>query len=100
MENGRIAERGTYAELMSNNGPFAKFVSQFGGKDEDLNGEQAAAEEGAIEEETPEHDKKDVKKPDEKKGAALMQVEERAVGAVSGHIYHQYLQYVFLSQII
>lgn len=96
MQDGRIAERGTYDELMSRGGPFAEFVAQFGGKEEDLNGEQAAAEEEVIEE-VPEQGKS--KRPkNEPKGTALMQVEERAIGAVSGHVYHQYLQCVsFLS---
>lgn len=90
MQEGRIAERGTYDELIGNNGAFAKFVAQFGGKDEEMNEKQAADEEEAIEE-TPGEDEKKPKRNDAK-GVALMQSEERAVGAVSGSIYHGYFR--------
>lgn len=91
MQEGRIAERGTYDELIGNNGPFAKFVAQFGGKDEELNEKQAADEEDAIEEAAADEDEKKPKR-NNAKGVALMQTEERAVGAVSGSIYHGYFR--------
>ena len=96
MQDGRIVERGTYEELVNNNGAFAKFVTQFGGNDKDMK-EKHEVEEGATIEETPAGG--DAVKPkhmrDDQKGTALMQAEERAVGAVSGTVYHQYFQCVF-----
>lgn len=91
MQDGRIAERGTYNELIGHNGPFAKFIAQFGGKDEEMDEKQAAAEEDAIEEIPTDADKKTPKRNDAK-GAALMQTEERAVGAVNGTVYHGYFK--------
>lgn len=90
MQDGRIAERGTYDELIAKNGAFAKFVEQFGGKDEEMNEKEAADEEEAIEEASGAEKQK--RRRNEAKGTALMQVEERAIGAVRGSIYHQYFQ--------
>jgi ABC-type sulfate/molybdate transport systems ATPase subunit len=75
--DGRIAERGTYQELISKNGAFAKFVAEFGG-DEDKEGDSSgqAAEEKQVE------DTLDKKK--KRMGGTIMQAEERNTGAVSG----------------
>lgn len=90
--DGRIAERGTYAELIARNGEFAKFVAEFGGQEEEA--EEKEEEIEAVEGE-------DVVKAKEKKkfvpGTALMQAEERNVGAVSRRIYKGYLRSVFLN---
>ena len=96
MQDGRIVERGTYEELVNNNGAFAKFITQFGGNDEDMKEKNEVDEGATIEETTVGGDAVKPKyKRDDQKGTALMQVEERAVGAVSGSAYHQYFQYVF-----
>lgn len=94
MLDGRIAERGPYDELIANDGPFAKFVAQFGGQDEEIKEVDDAAEEEAIEESgDPVAAKKGAARTREQaKGKTLMQSEERATGAVSGTVYHQYLQ--------
>lgn len=78
MVDGRIAERGTYKELMVKGGAFAKFVSEFGGD------EQQEAEKSA--EGSKGDDEKDDATPDKKAriNAGIMQAEERNVGAVSG----------------
>lgn len=91
MQDGRIAERGTYEELMGRNGAFAKFVAQFGGKEEEMNEKEAADEEEAIEE-APAVGKNKHQKRNNAKGTALMQTEERAIGAVNGSIYHGYFK--------
>jgi ABC-type methionine transport system ATPase subunit len=87
MDKGRIAEQGTFAELMKNEeGQFAKFVKEFG----------AAAEKEKEEEAQQEKEEEDVEVLDEKSGldaevdevakpkakGTLMQEEERATGTV------------------
>jgi ABC-type multidrug transport system fused ATPase/permease subunit len=72
MVDGRIAEMGTYKELMSRNGAFARYVSEFGGEEEEQE------EEGESSEKT----KKDAdlvsKAPDKPRaGPSMMQAEER-----------------------
>ncbi|KAG6909964.1 hypothetical protein DXG01_014233 [Tephrocybe rancida] len=87
--DGRIAERGTYTELMNGHGEFAKFVTEFGAKEEEEE-EKEEAEEDAIEAAT---DSKGEEKTPAKKatpGAALMQTEERNTGAISGDVYKEY----------
>jgi ABC-type multidrug transport system ATPase subunit len=69
MLDGRIVERGTYKELVENNGPFAKFMAEFGAKEEaDQGGEEAPKEE---------------KRKKAMVRGAIMQTEERNTGAVS-----------------
>jgi ABC-type sulfate/molybdate transport systems ATPase subunit len=81
--DGRIAERGTYADLMSSEGAFSKFVSEFGSKRESAvvntqNAEQEDSKRASV----------------RKQGVAgpgIMQTEERTTGAVSGAVYRAYL---------
>jgi hypothetical protein len=88
MLGGRIVERGTYEELVKNNGDFAQFISAFGGQ-----GEQEKQEDGNVKETdaagTPDKKRKSVT------GTALMQAEERALGAVSSKVYGNYLRWAF-----
>ncbi|EKM58203.1 uncharacterized protein PHACADRAFT_116921 [Phanerochaete carnosa HHB-10118-sp] len=85
--DGRVAERGTYAELLArDNGAFARFVREFGAKEE----QEEKEEEDAVEEVRPGDEKKGKKKGTS--GAPLMQAEERNTGAVSGSVYKQYLK--------
>lgn len=84
--DGKIAERGTYAELLAKDGAFSRFAKEFGAKEE-----QEEEEEEAIEEEEESRDTE--KKPKKAPGnTALMQVEERNTGAVSGSVYKEYLK--------
>lgn len=68
--DGRVVERGTYNELIASNGSFAKFVSEFGAKNE-TEGEEQESSEG------------DAKQKKSTVGAQIMQAEERSTGAVS-----------------
>ncbi|KAF8332585.1 P-loop containing nucleoside triphosphate hydrolase protein [Cantharellus anzutake] len=91
MLDGRIAERGTYEELMAKNGAFAKFVAEFGGKEgesKEDSGEITVVE--GDEDETAALAEK--KRKEMSAGPSLMQPEERAVGAVDGRVYAGYLR--------
>lgn len=82
MVDGRIAERGTYAELVANeNGAFSKSIKEFDIQDEEETKEEDVQEEAEVQE-----------GPTLKRKAApaLMQAEERAVGSVSGEVYRIY----------
>ncbi|KAG2035930.1 ABC transporter [Suillus americanus] len=80
--DGRVAERGTYAELMANDGAFSKFVSEFGSKEDSTKKEEKVAEGAEIE------DKKTQKGS---AGKAMMQEEERNTGAIKWDVYREYL---------
>ena len=86
ISDGRIAEQGSYAELMATeNGEFARFMNEFGGK-----GENEKEKEEISEEETKEESENDPKK-NAAQGSALMQVEERNTGAIPWKMYKAYL---------
>lgn len=86
MFEGQIVERGTYAELISNEGAFARFVQEFGNAENGDKGE-------AVEEEIPAEQKAVQKKRRTGvAGAGLMQTEERNTGAVSGAVYGAYFR--------
>ena len=80
MVDGRIAEMGTYEELIARNGAFSKYVSEFGGEEEEEDAEGKGK------------GKKDKKQVGAKKsspgssrvGPSMMQTEERNTGAVTG----------------
>jgi ABC-type transport system involved in cytochrome bd biosynthesis fused ATPase/permease subunit len=76
VDNGKIAEEGTYSELVKAGGAFSQLVRQFGAQDD--------AEKDKEEE--PEEEARDVTQKRRKmtQGAQQMQTEERSKGAVSG----------------
>ncbi|KAF8072009.1 ABC transporter [Lyophyllum atratum] len=80
--DGRIAERGTFAELMGGNGEFAKFVTEFGAKEEE---EKEEKREGRSSKEKGNGPMKKATM-----GVALMQVEERNTGAIAWDVYKEY----------
>ena len=86
MIDGRIAEWGTHAELMANDGAFAKFINEFVTKDE---GNEKQGE-GVDEEEEEDDEDEQKKRRGAVKGAQLMQQEERSTGAVSWEVYKAY----------
>ena len=78
--DGRIAERGTYLELLAKDGAFSRFVREFGAKEQ-------PQEEEVVEEDIEQAEKK---KP-EMSATPMMQTEERNMGAVPRAIYVEYL---------
>jgi hypothetical protein len=79
--DGRISERGTYAELMANQGDFSKFIAEFG-----------TQEQNEVEKTSDMDDEKEKKVAKTyTEGAGIMQSEERAVGAVDRKVYLAYL---------
>ncbi|PVG03230.1 P-loop containing nucleoside triphosphate hydrolase protein [Serendipita vermifera] len=80
MDNGKIAEEGTYDELVKAGGAFSYLIKQFGAQ-EDAEKEEEKKEEA---EEDPKKRRKALQ------GAQQMQVEERKKGSVSGKVYAQY----------
>jgi len=76
IDNGKIAEEGTYSELVKAGGAFSYLVRQFGAQDD--------AEKDKEDE--PEEEAQDVTQKRRKmtQGAQQMQMEERNKGSVSG----------------
>lgn len=86
MVDGRIAETGTYAELMENGQEFSKFVTEFGSKNEEHEEETLAVaevEDGEV---------KPAAAAKTGKGDDIMQVEERNTGGVDGGVYSAYIR--------
>jgi ABC-type transport system involved in cytochrome bd biosynthesis fused ATPase/permease subunit len=77
IDNGKIAEEGTYSELVKAGGAFSYLVRQFGAQDD---------AEKDKEDEPEEEEAQDVTQKRRKmtQGAQQMQMEERSKGAVSG----------------
>lgn len=90
MHEGRVAERGTYAELRAGNGPFASLIRDFANEDQnEVNAEQ---EEEAIEEAVG----RPASIPRERLTAnaqnALASKENMATGTVGLYVYKGYLK--------
>ncbi|GAA5974663.1 hypothetical protein JCM5350_001237 [Sporobolomyces pararoseus] len=85
LENGKITQEGTYADLVANKeGAFAGLMEEFGGDLEEKKEEEEEKEEEAIDA----MGEKGGKKKEEKVVAkALMQEEERATGSVDKGVY-------------
>ncbi|KAI0370390.1 ABC protein [Pilatotrama ljubarskyi] len=102
LENGRIAEQGTYTELMSHGKEFARLMQEFGGKTKEE--EEADAEEGVTEAATKLaavaiDDAKNKSESIQRKGAGtgklegrLIVREKRTTGSVSWRVYGDYLK--------
>ncbi|KAJ7593418.1 ABC transporter [Mycena floridula] len=84
---GRVAEQGTYVELMTRNGEFSKFITEFGSNEQEEE-EQKEEEVEAVD------DIDEAKKAEARKkavaGAGIMQAEERNTGAISKQVYKEY----------
>jgi hypothetical protein len=87
MVEGRIAERGTFDEMMENRGDFARTFDEFVTKDRtESKGEKAEdIEDAGVDEKTK-------KRRSAKRGAQLMQAEERNTGAVNIEVYKRYFE--------
>lgn len=81
MENGAIVERGTYAELIADDGTFARLARDFGGNRDSADSETVMREKDVDVAKVVEEEEEAGVAP--KKQAGMMQVEERATGAVS-----------------
>ena len=89
MIDGRVAEHGTFDEMMANRDGFARLFDEFFTKDHwqtDSKGEKA------VDVEDGDADEKIKKRRAAQRGAQLMQAEERNTGAVNVRVYKQYIQ--------
>ncbi len=85
MQEGHIETVDTFANLMNNNEAFQKLMAS--------TAQEEKVEKGAVNEDEVEDEKKDAKKrKTSKRGAALMQQEERAVKSVSWNVYIAYVR--------
>ncbi|KAF9268335.1 hypothetical protein L218DRAFT_954696 [Marasmius fiardii PR-910] len=87
LDEGRIVERGTYEELMSDGREFSKFIGDFGGG----GAEGEDEEERQIMVASAQEEEEEVKKP-LIAPMTMMQTEERNTGAVSVAVYKTYLK--------
>ena len=84
MVDGRIAEHGTFDEMMANREGFARLFDEFITKEQtESKGEEAV---------DIEDDEKIKERRAAQRGAQLMQAEERNTGAVNTQVYKQYIQ--------
>ena len=94
--NGQIMECGTYTELMTNRGPFSKFMKQSGSEqqeEEKEGAEEIASGVEAEKEGKSDEDPNTVAALSEQygNGKTIAQEEERNVGAVTWKVYKTYL---------
>jgi ATP-binding cassette subfamily C (CFTR/MRP) protein 1 len=82
MDEGRVVEAGTYAELRARGGAFARLMDEYGKQEAEPESEEAVQVVG---------DEKKEKKAGKRQG--LMQAEERAKGQVSTETYVKYFRY-------
>jgi ABC-type multidrug transport system fused ATPase/permease subunit len=87
MVDGHIAERGTFEEMMANCGEFSRTFDEFVTK-----GQEDSEGEKAVDVEDADADENAKKRRVARRGAALMQAEERNVGAVNLQVYKRYFQ--------
>jgi hypothetical protein len=87
MVDGHIAERGTFEEMMANRGEFSCTFDEFVTK-----GKEDSEGEKEMDLEDPEADENAKKRRVARRGAALMQAEERNTGAVNLQVYKRYFQ--------
>ena len=87
MVDGRIAERGTFEEMMANRGEFSRTFDEFvtKGQEDSEGGKAVNLEDADIDEDAK-------KRRAARRGEALMQAEERSIGAVNLQVYKRYFQ--------
>ncbi|KAF8124850.1 hypothetical protein K438DRAFT_2034116 [Mycena galopus ATCC 62051] len=86
MDNGTIKEQGTYETLMKEGVVFSKLMEEYGNLDQEEHASAGKAKKAVV--------VADEEEIDAKKGqAALMQLEERNVGAVTMETYGKYLKF-------
>ena len=92
--DGRIAERGTYSELLVRDGEFSRFLKEFGAREQKEEAEEEAVEEPQspeVDDDDAELKKVEKRKKAQRAGTAMMQAEERNTGAVSSRVYRAYI---------
>jgi ABC-type multidrug transport system ATPase subunit len=87
MIDGQIAERGTFEEMMANRGEFSHTFDEFVTKDQEDSGEEKE-----IDFKDADADENAKKRQLARRGAAIMQAEERNTGAVNLQVYKRYFQ--------
>ncbi|KAH8103355.1 multidrug resistance-associated ABC transporter [Cristinia sonorae] len=88
MDGGKIVSEGTYQDLLLNSEIFSRVMEEYGTSDpKEATGKSGDTVKG--EGRGTGNDAKESQKPQ----TALMQEEERVVGAVSGRVYSKYLEY-------
>ena len=87
MVDGRIVERGTFEEMMVNGGEFSRTFDEFVTKGQDDSECEKAVDPGDAD-----VDENTKKRRAARRGAALMQAEERNIGAVNLQVYKRYFQ--------
>jgi hypothetical protein len=87
MVDGHIVERGTFDEMMASRGDFSRTFEEFVTKDQN-----ESEGEGAVDLEDADADENDKKRRGAKRGAQLMQAEERNIGAVVLQVNKRYFQ--------
>ena len=87
MVDGQILERGTFEEMKANHGEFSRTFDEFVTKgQEDPEGKKA------VDLEDADINEKAEKRRAARHGAALMQAEERNIGAMNRQVYKRFLQ--------
>ncbi|KAJ7270615.1 multidrug resistance-associated ABC transporter [Mycena haematopus] len=86
LDHGIIKEQGTYETLMKEGVVFSKLMEEYGNLDEEDHASKAKGEKAVV---VADQDELDAKKGQ----AALMQAEERNVGAVTFETYGKYLKF-------
>ncbi|KAJ7224699.1 multidrug resistance-associated ABC transporter, partial [Mycena pura] len=91
MDGGEIREHGTYDSLSQSGNLFPRLIAEYGSKQD---GEKLGAKDAVTHTRGDAGNLTDFQMADEKKLAtALMQVEERNIGAVTWTVYRRYLVY-------
>ena len=87
MVDGRITERGTFEEMMANRGEFSRTFDEFvtKGQEDSEGGNELDLEDGGVDDDAK-------KRRAAKRGEAIMQAEERKIGAVNLQVYKRYFQ--------
>lgn len=83
---GKIAERGTFIELMENNGEFAKFLKEFGSSEDEAQDQPDPERQTTTETPAATRDPK----IQAAAGPGMMQSEERNTGSISWSVYRHY----------
>ncbi len=87
MIDGRIAEHGTFDEIMANRGELSRTFDEFV-----TNDQKGSEGEKAVGLEDAEVDENAMKRRLSRRGATIMQAEERNTGARSLQVYKQYFR--------